>query len=124
MSTSENKALILKYMELVAAGDIDAALDLATDDATFWHPMSGTQGKQALREQFKQLGTLMRSFSSEIITTTAEADRVSVEVEAQAETTSGRNYRNQYHFMFVVRDGKIRESREYVDSAPVKAAFF
>ncbi|MCU1785203.1 nuclear transport factor 2 family protein [Pseudomonas sp. 13B_2.1_Bac1] len=124
MSTFDNTALVRKYMELVAASDIDSALDLAADDATFWHPMSGTVGKEALREQFKQLGTLMRSFSSQVITTTAEADRVSVEVEAQAEFSNGRHYQNQYHFMFVVRDGKIQASREYVDSAPVKAAFF
>lgn len=124
MCITENKALIHKYMELVATGDMDAALELAADDATFWHPMSGVQGKQELREAFKQLGALMRSFSSKVVTMTAEADRVSVEVEAQAETASGSLYQNQYHFMFVVRDGKIRESREYVDSAPVKAAFF
>ncbi|MBM7061049.1 nuclear transport factor 2 family protein [Pseudomonas sp. UL073] len=124
MSTDNNKALILNYMELVAAGDIDAALNLAADDATFWHPMAGTHNKEQLREQFKQLGTLMSSFSSKVVSITAEADRVSVEVEAQAETTTGRQYKNQYHFMFVIRDGKISESREYVDSAPVVAAFF
>lgn len=124
MSTTENTAVVLKYMDLVAAGDIDAALGLAADDATFWHPMSGTLGKDALREQFKQLGALMHSFSSRVISTTAEADRVSVEVEAQAEVSNGRHYQNQYHFMFVVRAGKIQASREYVDSAPVKAAFF
>ncbi len=124
MSTENNKTLIRNYMEQVAEGNIDAALELAADDATFWHPMAGNHNKEQLREQFRQFSTLMQNFTSTVSSITAEEDRVSVEVIAEAETTTGRHYKNLYHFMFVVRDGKIRESREYVDSAPVLAAFF
>ena len=29
---------------------------------------------------------------------------------------SGRPYRNQYHFLMVIRDGKVRQLKEYLDT--------
>ena len=54
---------------------------------------------------------------------TAEGDRVSVEAESYAEFTNGRIYRNIYHFMMVIRDGKFSAVREYLDTEHVTATF-
>ena len=47
---------------------------------------------------------------------TAEDDRVAFEAESDAEVVNGKHYHNLYHFLAVVRDGKIREMKEYHDT--------
>jgi hypothetical protein len=54
---------------------------------------------------------------------TAEDDRVSVEAESYGEITNGKTYENIYHFMFVIRDGKVAAIREYMDTEHVTATF-
>jgi ketosteroid isomerase-like protein len=39
-----------------------------------------------------------------------------VELEVGGPTKDGRNYDNRMHILFVVRDGKIVESKEYHDT--------
>jgi ketosteroid isomerase-like protein len=46
----------------------------------------------------------------------AERDQVCVQLVVEATTAAGRPYRNDYHFAFRVRDGKIAGVREYVDT--------
>ena len=47
---------------------------------------------------------------------TAEGDRVAVEAECLGAHVSGKTYAQRYHFLFVIRDGKIHEMREYFDT--------
>jgi ketosteroid isomerase-like protein len=47
---------------------------------------------------------------------TAEGDRVAVEAQAHAALKNGRIYRNTYHFLFIFRDGKICQAKEYNDT--------
>ncbi len=42
---------------------------------------------------------------------TAEGDRVAIEAEGRAELKNGRIYANRYHYLFVLRDGKILPSK-------------
>jgi ketosteroid isomerase-like protein len=50
---------------------------------------------------------------------TAEDDRVAVEAESEGMHVSGRLYGNQYHFLFRLRDGKVVELKEYMDTERV-----
>jgi PPOX class probable F420-dependent enzyme len=47
---------------------------------------------------------------------TAEEDRVAIEAESHARHVSGKPYDNQYHILMRLRDGKIVEWREYMDT--------
>ena len=47
---------------------------------------------------------------------TAEGDRVAVEAESHVQLKNGKTYNNTYHFLFLFRDGKIYQAREYNDS--------
>ena len=47
---------------------------------------------------------------------TAEGDRVAVEAESFAKMKNGKTYQNKYHFLFIVRDGKIQSVKEYLDT--------
>ena len=47
---------------------------------------------------------------------TAEGDRVAVEIDGEAVHASGETYNNQYHFLLIIKDGKILELKEYMDT--------
>jgi ketosteroid isomerase-like protein len=124
MSTEANKQLVQQYLEECSAGNFEAAFPLLAESLEFWvaghrdeFPGAGTMTKA----QFMQLA---RAFGARIpnglkVTVrgmTAEGDRVAVEAESYGETASGKTYNNQYHYLFVVRDGQIQSVREYMDT--------
>ena len=47
---------------------------------------------------------------------TAEGDRVAVEAESYAKMKNGKTYQNTYHFLFIVKSGKIEAVKEYLDT--------
>ena len=55
---------------------------------------------------------------------TAEGDRVAVEAETYGEHVSGKTYNNFFHFLLVIRDGKIQEWKEYMDTKHASYTFF
>ena len=44
-------------------------------------------------------------------------------LQGEARTKDGRSYKNTYCFVLKLADGKIIESREYMDTQLVKATF-
>ena len=123
MGTPENKRVVKEYFERVSAGDPNA-LDALADDVAWWVPpgsdMAGLyEGKDAVIGLFMKGMTLysqtdpMRVRVEELI---GEADTVCAQVVIEAKTAKGREYRNHYHFVFKLRDGKIRAVKEYVDT--------
>jgi ketosteroid isomerase-like protein len=50
---------------------------------------------------------------------TAEGERVAVEARSQGQHVSGALYSNDYHFLFVFRDGKLAVLKEYMDTERV-----
>ena len=47
---------------------------------------------------------------------TAEEERVAVEINREAVHAAGGTYNNQYHFLLRIKDGKILELKEYMDT--------
>jgi hypothetical protein len=47
-----------------------------------------------------------------------------IELESYGELRNGRVYNNEYHTLLTIRDGKIREVREYLDTQHVLATWF
>jgi len=46
---------------------------------------------------------------------TVDGDRLAVEFEGRINWDNGKEYNNLYHFLFEMRDGKIRRMTEYCD---------
>ena len=65
--------------------------------------------------------TVFRNLSFNIISTTAEADRVVVEFTAQGEAHAGQAYENEFLSLFTFRDGKIVGIYEHCDQQSVFA---
>jgi ketosteroid isomerase-like protein len=124
MIAQDNKQVAIDLFARLSAGDIAGALDRMTDDVTWWvagkqelSPAAGTYDKERLGRLFRrmlaQLGDGLKMTVSGAI---AEGDDVAVEVESSGDLRNGRRYRQQYHFCFNFRDGKIVAVREYLDT--------
>jgi len=55
--------------------------------------------------------------------TTAEANRVAVEVAGEFHFHDGRDYNNRYHYLFEFDNGLIVRACEYMDTALARAIF-
>jgi ketosteroid isomerase-like protein len=115
VSTEQNKKTAIAFVESMPQTGID--VNVVTDDAQWWIPGTGW----LTRAQFM---TLVEKFGERVggpVTltiqgVTAEGDRVAVEAQAHAALKNGKIYRNTYHFLFMFRDGKICQAKEYNDT--------
>ena len=122
MSTEENRTTALRMMAAMEAGELDETL--LTDDVSWWVPGRGivpTAEFQGMASGFRTM--LAGPFSLTVHGVTAEGDRVAVEAESHGLLTNGKTYNNTYHFLFLFRDGKIYQAREYNDSAHAAEIF-
>jgi ketosteroid isomerase-like protein len=124
----DNKNVVEAFWKAFSRSDIDAALDLLADDVDWWVSgktgISGNYNKAGLRELFFSVVGSTKSGIKVIPTMmTAEDDRVAMEAGSEGETITGRHYNNKYHFLHVVRGGKLAVVREYMDPEHVREVF-
>lgn len=122
MSTcADNKQLVADFFKRFMEQGLDNAFELLGDDAIWIFPARSRLGRTLTRAQvIAEFQTMGAAFTGKggytLHQMTAEEDRVAVEAESNFEMTSGKIYNNLYHFLFTVRDGKIREIKEYADT--------
>jgi uncharacterized protein len=123
MDASANKKVVLDFIAALDSGDGAAAMAAFADDATWTvvgHglPVSGTMTKTEFIDLIgKQADVYVGPLSITPTGTTAEGQRVAVEAKAHGTIRrNSKSYDNNYHFLFVVDDGKIREVKEYMDT--------
>jgi len=122
MSLDKNKQTVLAFIASLGRGEIDPAL--LTDDAVWWIPGRGIIDRATFLGVVDAVNALFTGPAVLTVTAvTAEDDRVAVEASGHADLKDGRVYDNTYHFLFNLRDGRIREAREHNNSA-VPAALF
>ncbi len=119
MSTEENKKIVADYFAKRSAGDA-RAFDHFADSATWMimakGPMGGTKSKAELVQIAAQNTARFEAPIRLTVTgLTAEGERVAVEAQGYARLKNGKTYENNYHFLFIVRDGKIQMGKEYCD---------
>jgi ketosteroid isomerase-like protein len=127
---TDNRQIVTDFMKVFGGGDVEKTLSFLADDATWWvggtiDGVSGTRDKAAFAEMLSGLAAATRTgaISLKPLAWTAEGERVAVETESYSELNNGRVYNNAYHFLFIVRDGKIHEVREYLDTEHTRAVF-
>lgn len=119
--TARNVAAVRAFFEAMNAGDVAGIVAAYADDGTLTTMgrtlISGTFDKAAITAA---AGRIFEAFPQGIAFTihavTAEDDRVAVEASSCGMHVSGREYRNQYHFLARLRDGKITAWKEYCDT--------
>lgn len=126
----QNKQLIEEFMKVFSGGDAEAILSYLDDSATWWvagtmEGVSGTMDKATFGGLLSGLsaGTKTGAIALTPKAWTVQGERVAVETESYSELNNGRVYQNLYHFLFVVRDGKIHAVKEYLDTEHTRAVF-
>ena len=130
MSSNSNRQAVVEAYAAMAAGNPAPYLDLLSDDVSITmfgsHRFARTfRGKEEIhKDLFGPIReTLDGSIRMDVSNAIAENDMVIVEARGEATTKDGRDYKNTYCFVFKFSDGKIIESREYMDTELVKATF-
>ncbi|HEY7487217.1 MAG TPA: nuclear transport factor 2 family protein [Streptosporangiaceae bacterium] len=124
MSTQRNKQIACDFFTFFSAGDVPGALNLMSDDATWWlagkpelFPVAGQHSKEQIGKLFdRMLARLRNGLAMTVKSVIAEGDLVALEVESHGELTNGRRYNNEYHTVMRLSDGKISQVREYSDT--------
>jgi ketosteroid isomerase-like protein len=121
MSLESRKQLIQTFFSTLSAGEYAEAFANVADDVVWWVPgnlpFSGNKSKaeymaivQRIRDGFPA------GFTLTVTGVTAEGDKVAAEVVSSGTHRNGRAYNNHYHFLFRLRDGRIVEVKEYMDT--------
>ncbi|MCB1666912.1 MAG: nuclear transport factor 2 family protein [Porticoccaceae bacterium] len=124
MSIEENKKLVAEFFACFGRKDVDGAMSMMTDDATWWiggkkrlFPIAGLKTKAEAKDIFDAFVPTSKD-GLEIIPTgmVAEGDKVAVEAKSHGEFPSGFVYENEYHFLVTLRDGKVASVKEFLDT--------
>ena len=118
------KWIALSFIEHCFKGDVEQAMAMLSPDATWWVlgdpgtlKVSGHRDRARIA---RFLENVRRSFpdglEANIEGLTAEGERVAVEANSTARMSDGKPYNNRYHFLVKVRDGRVIEMREYLDT--------
>lgn len=133
MGPSENKAVVLRFLDALRCGDRDAAREAFSEDATWSYPPSlGGPGVHrgrdaifdvyfAVDERLYDTGT--RRYDLRVTNAIAEADSVAVEMRHRGRTLDGRAYETDYHVLYQLAGGRIQHVREYFDSLYVRRLY-
>ena len=121
MSIEVNKRIARDFIAALSRADTDWVLANYADDMVMWTAgslaFSGAHTKDEIRGLMDGiLGAFPDGLEFSIRTLTAEDDRVAIEAECDGVHVSGKRYRNQYHFLLRIRDGRIVEFKEYLDT--------
>lgn len=130
MSVEANKRLVLDFLGHYAAGRYAEALAMLADDARWWlpghpheFPAAGWADKATVERRLAaNLKLLPHGLEITTGAVTAEDDRVAIEAESRATMVNGRLYHNRYHFLFILRGGRIVVVKEYLDTLHAREA--
>jgi len=121
MGAAENKATVVKFFEAISSGDVPRLLDFYTEDG-----VCQTMGQTLISGKFSKaqisaaaarvLDVFPKGVKFELLTLTAEDDRVAVEAVSHGDHISGKHYSNHYHFLVRLRDGKVTLLQEFMDT--------
>jgi ketosteroid isomerase-like protein len=116
---------VLNFLDVFYSGDLEGALARCSDDIVLIAPapidvlphMGRRHGKDEVRKTWQTVHARHSSMRHEIREIVAEADKVAVNIRAFFKKRSnGRTVQFDIAVFFTLRDGRIREIREIMDT--------
>jgi uncharacterized protein len=117
-----NKAIVRRFLGAVESGDLETIEALQAPDCTWWVIGGGDISRQTYTDAVKGMLLTAAPRKVDIIGIIAEGDTVAAEIRSEMHF-GDRVYANEYHDLFVLKNGQIIHGREYFDTTKV-AAFF
>jgi ketosteroid isomerase-like protein len=124
VQTEDTRRLIQDYYATLPTGDRDKLASLLAEDVEWFPPESAPltviRGRDAVtaelggetpRRMFK-----MRTFKLDVHKMLADGDTAVVQQSISAETRDGKQYDNEYCWVYTCRDGQIARIVEYADT--------
>ncbi len=131
-STDPNQAVVTRFFERLNAEDLEGIRAMLTEDAA-WLPQARDipgageyRGRDVIVDEFlKPVRGLFAtgSPSNRILSIASNGPLVMLETHGTGSLKDGRPYDNRYCWAFVVREGKVAEIREYMDSHYIARLF-
>jgi ketosteroid isomerase-like protein len=130
LSADRETAVVRQVLDLVGRLEVEAALELVTEDLVLELPFRGDGGPRRLAGDeakgfIRALPKLLAQLDFRDVTVHGRlaSGQVVAEYRSEGRTHGGRPYPNAYVGFFVLRDGRICSWREYFDPTVVAAAF-
>jgi ketosteroid isomerase-like protein len=127
MNAEANKQLVLNFWGSFSKGDIKTAFASMSDEVSWLIPgnlpnLSGLRkGKAGILDFARSAAKMFpNGLQSEIRRVYSDGDTVLIEMTNRGKLFNGRDYENEYCFVFELEANKIRRVREYVDTQKVK----
>jgi len=119
-----NRKIAAEYIAALGRNDVAALMEMYTDDMCLRVPGSTCTSGVYSKAQVRELGARVpeffpRGLAFVVHGMVAENDSVAVEAESTGTHVSGKLYNNRYHFLIRLREGRICEVREYLDTQMV-----
>ncbi|MBB82624.1 MAG: nuclear transport factor 2 family protein [Myxococcota bacterium] len=123
MDGETSKKVVLDYLSAQGRGDGETMAALLADDVQ-WRPPRGVPigqptGRDTVLQTMAEAGAKFFDLSTmkvEVKWIIAEGDKVVIRQSATAKAANGNDYENEYVWVYIVRDGRIAEIEEHVDS--------
>lgn len=123
METEESRKLVLDYLTAQGSGDGAKMVELL-DEKVCWRPpaaagLGNPTGRDEVLQAMAEAGQRffdLSTMKSEVKWIVAEGDRVIVRQHNEAKAANGKDYSNEYVWVYLCRDGKIVEIEEHTDS--------
>ncbi len=119
--TAESRRVALELLDAISRADAEGILNLYADDVTVWTagdlPFSGEHDKGEVEAMIPAvLGLFPDGLPMTVRGITADGERVAIEAESEGRHVSGKLYNNRYHFLVIVRAGRVVALKEYMDT--------
>lgn len=106
------------FFDRIAVLDLEGSLALLDDNLQMQDPWGRQMTKSQLRDWYvEEFPKLTKQRTTRTVGVTCEGERVAIEKVSERKLTDGGTYKNYYHFLFVVHNGKITIYHQYLDTS-------
>ncbi len=121
--SEKNKAIAVKFLTTMADNDgLDESM--ITDDFEWWARAQGKMTAKQMKKIVADMAPVMpRCPDMTVVGVAGEGDRVAVELTGKCQLTTGKRYDNTYHFLILLRDGKVKTVKEFCDTQLASEVF-
>lgn len=127
METEATRKLVLDYLAAQGSGD-GAKIMKLLDENVRWTPPAGAglgapTGRDNVLRVMGEAGAKffdLSTMKSEVKWVVAEGDKVIIRQHNEAKAANGKDYSNEYVWVYICKDGKIVEIEEHTDSQRFK----
>ncbi len=116
VATKTTEEVVLTYFESVNAGDWQTWLSLFADDATLEEPMGRIEGIEALTDGTKVLDKVYSRFQNNLLSFFVNGEQACAQTHISAVTASGNAVEVDVCNVYLIREGKIQQQKNYLDS--------